>query len=103
MLTGQNFKELVMDEFIKQVNPNELFKTKEEVRNWIFNNPQELERVIGKELSYTKYFTEASYDIRPDIYTEEKQTAYRIAVMITLEKLQTQISLNLLPYLLLMT
>lgn len=75
-----------MDEFIKQVNPIELFKTKDEVRNWIINNPEELERAVGKELCCTRYFTEAPSDMRPDIYTEEKQTAYRIAVMITLEK-----------------
>lgn len=69
---------------IKKLNPNEVFPTNDDLRNWVFENPEQLEEAVQTKLFSTTYNPDAPYLVRPDICAVEEQTCDRIAVMMNL-------------------
>lgn len=69
---------------IKELNIKKVFPTDDDVRNWVFENPEQLENAIETELCHISYNPEPPFRARPDICTVEEETSDRIAVMINI-------------------
>lgn len=71
---------------VKEININEIFKINADVRNWLIENPKELEEAIHAELVNVCHPSGIPEEARPDVYAEENMTYNKVAVLINLNE-----------------
>ncbi len=69
-----------------EININEIFKTNQDVRNWLLENPRELEDALNIELVNIGHHSIIPDEVRPDIYAEENMSHNKVIVMINLDE-----------------
>ena len=74
---------------IEEIPPKEMFRTKEMLINWIYNNIDQFEEAIQVEISDFSYVVIGiPFEERPDIcFGEKRRPNYKIAVMICLDRI----------------
>lgn len=76
--------------YLKEVDPKTVFYTKDALRDWVLDNPEQLEKAFGEELVCTKYNPKELPILRPDVFTVENRTCKTIAIMLNLGKITAE-------------
>lgn len=71
---------------LSKIDISEIFKTNQEVRNWLIENPKGLENALNIELVNIGHHSIIPEEVRPDIYAEENMSHNKVIVMINLDE-----------------
>ena len=76
--------------YLKKVDPKTIFRTREALRNWVIDNPEQLEEVFGEELVCVKYKQDDLPILRSDVFSLENRTCKTIAIILNLGKITAE-------------
>lgn len=69
-----------------KIDINEIFRTNQDVKNWLLENPKELKDALNIELVNIGHHSIIPEEVRPDIYAEENMSHNKVIVMINLDE-----------------
>jgi hypothetical protein len=71
---------------VKELDVKEIFKTNEDVKNWLLENPEQLEEAIHIELKNLCHTAGIPEEARPDLYAEVNMTYNKVIIQVNLEE-----------------
>ncbi|MEW5819922.1 MAG: hypothetical protein AB1782_07000 [Cyanobacteriota bacterium] len=72
-------------ENLTKIPIKDLLKSNTDARNWLLENIDQLEKLLGIELSNTRFCLNTPEEARPDIIAEENMTDKKVVCLINLE------------------